>query len=201
MRGPELLSVVLLGASIACGSGTDLNQIVNVNPTSEAGAAGGEGGGTTFQDPFAGTPGYKAGMSGDGHHNAGQACGQACCHGGGGNACQGDTGPAFLIGGTVYTDYKGTTPAPGVEVRIVDSAGHAASTYSASDGNFYIRAASNTTGVTFPAIIGARNASASRPMITKLSTASMGSCGQAKCHVPGGGPQTNSGNYYPIHVP
>ena len=89
--------------------------------------------------------------------------------------------------------------AAGVEVRIVDSAGHAASAYSGSNGNFYIRSGS-ANGVTFPAIVGARDATTTRPMITTL-TASMDSCGQTKCHVPGGGPKTNTGNYYPIHVP
>jgi hypothetical protein len=74
------------------------------------------------------------------------------------------------------------------------------STYSSSNGNFYIRSG-GASGVTFPAIVGARNATTVRPMITTLSTASMGSCGQTKCHVPGGGPQTNTGNYYPIHIP
>jgi hypothetical protein len=84
-------------------------------------------------------------------------------------------------------------------VRILDGAGHAASTYSGSNGNFYIRA--GTDSVAFPAVVGARNATTSRPMITMLSTAGMGSCNQTTCHVPGGGPQTNTGDYYPIHVP
>jgi hypothetical protein len=193
MRGFGLASIVSLTASLACGSGTDLNQIVNVNPTSEAGVGSGEGGaGTPFPNPFGGAPGYVAHMGQDAH-NPGQSCIQPQCHGG-------SEAPPFLIGGTVYADYKGTTPAAGVEVRILDSAGHAASTYSGQNGNFFIPSGS-ANGVTFPAIVGARNASTLRPMITKLSTASMGSCGQAKCHVPGGGPQGNTGNYYPIHVP
>jgi hypothetical protein len=199
MRWLGLASIISLAASAACGSGTDLNQIINVNPYSEAGAASGEGGGSSFQDPFAGAPGYTAGgAGGDTSHNAGKSCMQSGCHptagGGGGEA------PSFLIGGTVYADYKGTTPAAGVEIRIVDSAGHAASTYSESNGNFYIRSGS-ATGVGFPAIIGARNATATRPMITVLSSSGMGSCGQTTCHVPGGGPPSGTGNYYPIHVP
>jgi hypothetical protein len=105
----------------------------------------------------------------------------------------------FLIGGTVYTDYKGTTPAPGVEVRIVDAAGNATSTYTGPEGNFYIMSA-NAGGVAFPAVIGARNSTTTRPMITAL-TASLGSCAQAPCHIQGGGPITGTGNYYPIHVP
>jgi hypothetical protein len=193
MRWFGLASVVSLNASLACGSGTDLNQIVNVNPVSEAGAGAGEGGGgSTFQNPFAGAPGYTPQMGPDAH-NAGQPCMQSGCHGS-------SEAPGFLIGGTVYTDYKGTTPAVGVEVRIVDSQGRAASAYTGQSGNFFIHSV-NANGVTFPAVVGARNATTTRPMITVLSAAGMGSCGQAKCHVPGGGPQSGTGNYYPIHVP
>ena len=196
MRGFALAALLALGALLGCGAGTDLNQIIEVNPESDAGTPASEGGGTPFQNPFAGAPAYSAQSGGDTSHNAGKSCIQSGCHGtsGGGEA------PSFLLGGTVYADYTGTTPAAGVEVRIVDSAGHAVSTYSSSNGNFYIRSGS-ANGVTFPAIVGARNATTVRPMITTLSTASMGSCGQTKCHVPGGGPQTNTGNYYPIHVP
>lgn len=197
MRWIELASVVSLLASAACGSGTDLNQIINVNPNSEAGAGLGEGGGSSFLDPFGGAPGYTAGGGGDTSHNPGKSCMQSGCHPAGGASGE---APSFLVGGTVYADYKGTTPAVGVEVRIVDSAGHAASAYSGSNGNFYIRSGS-ANGVTFPAVIGARNATTTRPMITVLSSSSMGSCGQTKCHVPGGGPQSGTGDYYPIHVP
>lgn len=195
MRWLGFASVVSLTASLACGSGTDLNQIVNVNPKPDAGAGALEGGGSPFQNPFAGAPGYAAQM-GEDSHNPGKACLQSGCHGSGG----GGEAPSFLLGGTVYADYKGTTPAAGVEVRIVDSAGHAVSTYSSSNGNFYIRSGS-ANGVTFPAVVGARDSTSERPMITLLTTASMGSCGQTKCHVPGGGPQSGTGNYYPIHVP
>ena len=197
-RSPSVeaaLLVAALGLS-ACGTGTDLNQLVDVNPESDAGVAAADGGGTPFQDPFAGAPPYAAQMGGgDEAHNPGKSCIQSGCHGSGGG---GET-PSFLIGGTVYQDYAGTKGAAGVEVRIVDSAGHAASAYSGSNGNFYIRSGS-ANGVTFPAIVGARDATTTRPMITTL-TASMDSCGQTKCHVPGGGPKTNTGNYYPIHVP
>jgi hypothetical protein len=105
----------------------------------------------------------------------------------------------MLLGGTVYSDYKGTQPAPGVEVRIVDSAGHSATAHSGPEGNFYILSA-GANGVTFPAVVAARDARTTRPMITMLA-ATMGSCGQTTCHVPGGGPMSNTGSYYPIHVP
>jgi hypothetical protein len=184
----------LLSVAAACGStGTDLKQIVNVDPFSEAGVGGGAGGGDagSFVDPFAGAPAYSPQTGGD-SHNAGKSCLQSGCHASGGE------GPSFLIGGTVYKDYAGTVPAPGVEVRIVDSAGNAASTYSGPEGNFSIGA--GASGISFPANVGARDGTTVRPMVTTL-TSGMGSCGQSTCHVPGGGPTTNTGNYYPIHVP
>jgi hypothetical protein len=123
------------------------------------------------------------------------SCIHAGCHGAGGA-----TGaPSLLVGGTVYANYMGTAPAPGVEVRVVDSAGRSTSTHSGPEGNFYIMSA-NANGVTFPAVVGARDAMTTRPMITAI-TASMGSCGQPTCHVPGGGSMSNTGNYYPIHLP
>jgi hypothetical protein len=187
-KSTGLLCLVAIG----CGTGTDLNQIVNVDPFAEGGATSSGGGqGSSFQDPFAGAPGYSARSGGD-SHNAGRSCMQSGCHGGG-------EAPSFLIGGTVYSDYKGTSPAVGVEVRIVDSAGHAASAYTGASGNFYIGSGS-ANGVTFPAVVGARDGTTTRPMITTL-TSSMGSCGQGGCHVPGGGPLSNTGNYYPIHIP
>jgi hypothetical protein len=150
---------------------------------------------TAYTDPFSGAPPYSAqgGGGGDTAHNAGKSCMNKGCHptaGGGGEA------PSFLIGGTVYEDYYGTTPAVGVEVRIVDSAGNAASAYSDRGGSFYIR--SSGTNVTFPAVVGARNGTITRPMITTL-TSTMGSCAQSPCHVAGGSPPM--GTYYPIHVP
>jgi hypothetical protein len=188
---------ILLTGAAACGSnGTDLNQVIDVDPFAEAGTGADagidSGDGAAIQDPFAGAPGYTAGQPGGSSHNAGKSCVQSGCHASGGD------GPTFLVGGTVYKDYKGTTGAPGVEVRVVDSAGNAASAYSGPEGNFYISA--GKSNLTFPLIVGARDGTTTRPMVTTLTTG-MASCGQQGCHVPGGGPTTNTGNYYPIHVP
>ena len=194
-RGADvaLAAVALLGETSGCGEGTDLNQLVSVDPVSDASAAGWVAGdGSSFQDPFGGAPPYVATM-GSSSHNAGMSCIQSGCHGAAAAALP------LLVGGTVYQDYQGTTPAPGIEVRIVDAAGHATSSYPGPEGNFYIMAA-NANGVAFPAAIGARDATAARPMVTTL-TASLGSCGQTQCHIRGGGPTTGTGNYYPIHVP
>jgi hypothetical protein len=187
-----VLKAAWLLACAGCGSGTDLNQLVNVDPFSDASPAPAEAADASWQDPFIGAPAYAA-QTGNSSHNAGKSCIHSGCHGSGGDA------PSLLLGGTVYSDYQGTTPAPGVQVRIVDAAGHSASTYSGPEGNFYVLSA-NASGVTFPAIVGARDGKTTRPMITTLA-ASMASCGQATCHVPGGGPMSNTGNYYPIHVP
>jgi hypothetical protein len=172
-----------------------LNQLVNVDPFSDASPQNADAGGdASLQDPFAGAPAYAA-QTGSSSHNAGMSCIHAGCHGAGGSP----GAPSLLIGGTVYADYKGATPAAGVQVRIVDAAGHSASSYSGPEGNFYILS-SNANGVTFPAVVGARDGKTTRPMITMLD-ASKASCGQAKCHVRGGGPMSNTGSYYPIHVP
>jgi hypothetical protein len=155
---------------------------------------------TPTPDAFAGAPAFSS-QVGSSAHNPGQSCMKSGCHGPGG----GET--SFVIGGTVYKDYKGTTPAPGVEIRVIDTAGHAVSVYSGTNGNFYIH--TGASGVTLPAIVGARDATTTRPMVTQLTTSgfnvgvgTMGSCASNGCHIVGGtdgGPVV--GAYYPIHVP
>jgi|HubBroStandDraft_1064217.scaffolds.fasta_scaffold137835_2 hypothetical protein len=191
------LCASLFGVGGCTGTGTDLDQLVNVDPfiDGSAGDAGADAD-SSFQDPFGGAPAYSA-QTGTDSHNAGMSCIHSGCHGSASGAAVG--AQSFLVGGTVYADYKGTRAAPGVEVRIVDSAGHSASAYSGPEGNFYIMSTS-ANGVTFPAVVGARDGTTMRPMITTLTT-SMGSCGQTTCHVSGGGPMSNTGNYYPIHLP
>jgi hypothetical protein len=102
-------------------------------------------------------------------------------------------GPCFVLGGTVYKDYKGTVPAVGVEVRVVDMQGNSASCHTGANGNFRIDA---DAGVTLPAIVGARDGTTTRPMVTTLAN---GMCGTSGCHTPMGSP--SAGDYYPIHVP
>lgn len=139
---------------------------------------------TTFTDPFAGAPAYAAPSnltpSPGPNHNVGKSC----------MDCHGKNETAFLLGGTIYKDYAGSTPAAGVEIRVVDTNGHAASTYSNSDGNFFIKSGGST--VALPAVVGARDGTTARPMITQL-TGAMGSCGQASCH--------SNGGYGPLHLP
>jgi hypothetical protein len=186
----------LLAVGCGGGTGTDLNQIVSADPTADAAAPDAAAGwqAASYLDPFGGAPAFMA-RTGTSTHNAGLACLQPACHGG-----TGGSAPHFFLGGTAYQDYQSTKPAAGVEVRIVDSAGHAASAYTGPEGNFFVPSGAEQ-GVTFPAAIGARDANTSRPMIAPITASAMGSCGQATCHVPGGGPMTNTGNYFPIHVP
>ena len=144
-------------------------------------------------DPFAGAPAYVGGTDTAMHladtHHVGESCGNGSCHAAG--AC--GAAPCFLIGGTVYGDYKGVTAAAGAEIRIVDTQGHAASCYAGPNGNFRI---TSDAGVTLPAIIGVRDATTTRPMVTTLAN---GMCGTSGCHNPMGSPAT--GAYYPVHVP
>jgi hypothetical protein len=189
--------VWFLAVGCGGGTGTDLNQIVSEAPISDAAApdaAAGWGQAASYLDPFDGAPAYAAQM-GISTHNAGMACLQPSCHGG-----TAGTAPRFFLGGTAYLDYQGTKPAVGVEVRIVDSAGHAVSAYAGPEGNFFVSSGAEN-GVTFPAAIGARDANTSRPMITAITGIGMDSCAQTTCHVAGGGPMTGTGNYFPIHVP
>jgi hypothetical protein len=122
-------------------------------------------------------------------HHVGESCGAGSCHGAG--TC--GAAPCFLIGGTVYSEYKGTVAAPSVEIRVLDMQGHAASCYSGPNGNFRLP---TDAGVTLPAIIGARDGTTTRPMVTTLAN---GMCGTSGCHNPMASPAT--GAYYPVHVP
>jgi hypothetical protein len=174
-----------VGASTCGGQGTELKDLIN--PSADGGVAGGSDGNappTAYTDPFAGAPAY-ASKQGTSAHNAGKAC--MPCHATGGSA---GADRVFLIGGTVYNDYKGTTPAVGAEVRVLDTGGHAVSAYSDSTGNFFIYA-KNANSVVFPAVVGVRDAATKRPMIAQLTAAAMGSCGQTSCH------DSND----PMHVP
>ena len=129
--------------------------------------------------------------AGRGEHNAGQSCIQMGCH----IAGQGPQAPdPFTIAGTVFKDYAGTIPYVGAEVRVQDANGQTMTTYTHDNGNF-----SFGRSVAFPAVVAVRDATTTRQMVTQLTTAAMGSCAMAGCHIVGGSPST--GAYYPIHVP
>jgi hypothetical protein len=140
-------------------------------------AGGGDGG---LPDPFAGAPAFAppatpAASLLDAHSDLGRdITGEDCmgCHTGTGDA------PAFLFGGTVYTDATGKTPAVNVEVRVIDSAGHAYSVYSGVDGNFFQRSR-GAAGFTFPGHPGVRDAMGNYAMVSDMTG---GGCNASKCH-------------------
>jgi hypothetical protein len=148
----------------------------------------------TTTDAFKGAPPFTS-MVGNSAHHPGESCSSSNCHGPAGGETE------FVVGGTVYKDYKGTTPAPGVEVRVVDAVGTAMSVYTGTNGNFYLNAGRRDGGgaVTYPVTVGVRDGTTTRPMVTAITSAAMGSCASAGCHIVGGSPA--SGAYYPIHVP
>jgi hypothetical protein len=129
----------------------------------------------------------------DAGHHLGASCGPCHTAGATGTLCGSSAIPCLTLGGTVYQDYKGMVPASGVEIRVVDLKGNAATTYSGPYGNFALTV---DAGVTLPAMVAARDPSSTRPMVTTLAT---GACATAGCHVLGGSP--DAGTYYPIHVP
>jgi hypothetical protein len=148
----------------------------------------------TTTDAFKGAPPFTS-MVGNSAHHPGESCSQSNCHGPAGGETE------FVVGGTVYKDYKGTIPAPGVEVRVVDAVGMAMSVYTGTNGNFYLNAGRRDGGgaVTYPVMVGVRDGTTSRPMVTAITSTAMGSCASSGCHIVGGSPA--SGAYYPIHVP
>jgi len=84
------------------------------------------------------------------------------CHNGNG-------GPRFTLGGTVFTTAQGTQGAAGVEVRLSSANGTALSVYTDGDGNFY-----SAAGFTMPALAGVRNATKTHVMSTQASGACNG---------------------------
>jgi hypothetical protein len=183
------------GAPAASGSATPAGSGGSPAGTGSGGSPAGSGGvptpstGTTT-DAFTGAPPYKSTVGNSAHH-PGESCSSSNCHGPAG----GET--TFIVGGTVYKDYKGTIPAPGVEVRVVDAAGKSVSTYSGTNGNFSLSQGGNA--VMFPVMVGIRDGTTTRPMVTAITSTAMGSCASSGCHIIGGSPA--SGAYYPIHVP
>lgn len=207
LLGPlALASFVALAASAGACSGVDetygdTSRTTTPSPTeptpSDASTATPDGAGGTDagaidaateadaakpKDAFEGTAAYAA-QAGPTTRQAGHnfnantpktnPAGRPClnCHDGTGNA------PAFAAGGTVYA---GAKPAASAEVRVVGADGIARSAYTDADGNFFFRAA--TQDLDFPALAGARNATA-----TKLMTghATKGNCNE--CHSIAGG--------------
>jgi hypothetical protein len=105
------------------------------------------------------------------------------CHlNGGGEA------PQFVLGGTLY-DPAGN-PVSGAEVRLVDASGKARSTYSSTNGTFFMQG----SGFAGPAHVGVRDGANQQDMFTALQSPGGGAC--SSCHCTGG-----SCAVPPVHLP
>lgn len=133
---------------------------------------------------FAGVPAYVATLGpstidtsgkGNGHLSfsaTGNPAGHACltCHDGTGKG----GAPAFLFAGTVYEDKAATKAAAKVEVRMVGADGKGLSSYTDINGNFFFRASAGV--MTVPATAGARTATITRSMVSKINDANCNQC-------------------------
>lgn len=104
-------------------------------------------------------------LHGDGHHNPGQDCMNAChFHG-------------FSVAGTLYLA-DGTTPANNATVTVVDANHNAQDLIVGTNGNFY-----SYLPVAFPITVSASLCPRTQMMV---SAASAGGCNASGCHAPGG---------------
>lgn len=171
--------LLLVGALVqGCGGTVDDNSSFSYV---ETGPGSDDGGQTTIVDPFEGAPAFSGGSAAAAsvvlkHQRevnidpTGQDCFGSNCHGHNFEA------PSLLFGGTVYRDSDATGPAVGVEIRVLDATGTAHTTYSDSNGNFYVRA---TGSLALPAHAGARNATGALVMEGEVTDRS---CNSASCH-------------------
>ncbi len=125
---------------------------------------------STGADVFSGAPAYASGapVHNANEHHATSNTGKDCF------SCHNDHAPALKFAGTVY---RGTQPAPNVQVRVVDASGKVqGSAYSDGDGNFWVTGAPLTSGRA-----GMRSASTKKSMEAAVTT---GSCNATSCHGP-----------------
>lgn len=171
--------VILACVVGACGGEASDGDVTFVTD----GGATDEGGGPipSGVDPFAGAPAFTPGSAAAtslvakhldevGKSPTGQNCFASGCHGSSFDA------PSLLFGGTVYQSADPTKGAVGVEIRVVDANGTARSTYSDSNGNFYIRSAG---AFGLPAHPGVRNAAGASVMVGDMTVRG---CNAASCH-------------------
>ena len=106
----------------------------------------------------------------DGSHRAGENCLTSGCHSGSGEE-------RFYIGGTIYTDAKGTNALSGAKIKVRDTNGKRITLKSDRIGNFYTKENMNAP---FKVTASYRRRKA------KMSTkASSGGCNASSCHVVG----------------
>ena len=104
----------------------------------------------------------------DGKHKPGEPCLQ--CHTAGGE------GPAFTMGGTLYTGAASTTPIAGATIHAVDGNGVDVKLVTALNGNFW----TNKT-IVFPVTVRASRCPDTKAMIAPVATAG-GNCNMGGCH-------------------
>jgi hypothetical protein len=160
----------------ACGGSSDGGAVTQVDSGN-----GDDAQEAAIVDPFAGAPAFSGGSATTASvvskHKfevnvdpTGRDCFGSNCHGHNAKA------PSLLFGGTVYKDSDATGPAVGVEIRVLDANGTARSTYSDTNGNFYVR---GTGTLALPGHSGARNATGSLIMEADVTDRS---CNTAQCH-------------------
>jgi hypothetical protein len=133
--------------------------------TSTGGTTAAGGGGAVFNW---GIVTYSVtGGSGIGHqgHDTGQAC-LASCH-----------NHAFQTGGTIY-QANGTTTAANVQVGIIMMNGTLMTTYSGSQGNFYLSLSGTQDWSTAQVAIRTATGTSVHPTVAAMS----GNCNSAGCH-------------------
>jgi hypothetical protein len=113
----------------------------------------------------------------DGHHYPGDDC--MMCH------RQGGTGTPYTLGGTIYADSGGKTPAAGVVLHFIDATGSDLTVVSQTDGNFW-----STAPLTPPVISFASLCPKVTPMVGAIGSGDVG-CNTAGCHTVG----------FRVHVP
>jgi hypothetical protein len=109
---------------------------------------------------------------GAGHHFPGQGCTYGC-H-------DGANGPDFHFGGTIYVNYAGQAPRPGVTIHVRDAAGREYEVVSQDNGNFWLP--TNVGPLTFPLKTWASACPQIEPM--ELPTPDPGNCNDTgvACH-------------------
>lgn len=141
---------------------------------------------TARLDPFATTPAFASApptmratkMHSDGKVGVvpGKAVKCMGCHGAA-NDGDGQPAPKFQFGGSASADQAGTTPAPDVEIGVVDSNGEAFFAHTDEDGNFWVL---GQKPITYPAFAAVRDASGKKAMKKKINSADEIDCNS--CH-------------------
>jgi hypothetical protein len=140
--------------------------------------------------------------TGIGNHNQGMACITTACHDA---ANLGVGAPAFIIGGTVYADETGTSPAGNATVYVTEGGmTHTlvTSTDGSGAGNFYVMAEGSATTmsgsgsaeVTLCPSVQMMANTLNKP--TSSSSNNDGNCNRSGCHGIGG----QDGGQPPIHL-